>query len=272
MNHPTIMYRKEAVLGVGGYPPGVDFDLMLRLVQANCTLHNLASVLVHYRVYPESTTFHADVGTYVREVREKVAANSTGAAFINIYRKKIWGSACLSGDGSTDKAVEGLLEPLSILINGHDISRVLDVGCGISPWFERVLPDDLGVYLGVDVVPAVIQTRTTLRTHPKCEYRLLDMSQLAPSAKFDLAISRDVLTHLPDDLVLKVLANIKSCSRWLLTTQWPETDRNTNIQVGGWRAINLCLPPFNLPAPTATFQEVDKGKFLALFDLEGWKG
>ena len=53
VNHPTMMYRKSAVLGVGGYEPFgsmEDYWLVVRMLQRGARLENIADPLVAYRV------------------------------------------------------------------------------------------------------------------------------------------------------------------------------------------------------------------------------
>lgn len=55
MNHPTLMYRKQAVLDLGGYDVSKegheDFDLEMRLLTRHGRLDNLPQVLVDYRIH-----------------------------------------------------------------------------------------------------------------------------------------------------------------------------------------------------------------------------
>ncbi|HET8594709.1 MAG TPA: glycosyltransferase [Intrasporangium sp.] len=59
-NHPTVVYRRSAVLEAGGYrdlPLLEDYWLFTRMIAAGCAVHNLADPLVLYRV---------DAGSYER--------------------------------------------------------------------------------------------------------------------------------------------------------------------------------------------------------------
>ena len=56
MNHPTVLFRRSAVLAVGNYrniKPGQDYDLWLRLAE-RFRLANLPDRLVRYRQHPTS--------------------------------------------------------------------------------------------------------------------------------------------------------------------------------------------------------------------------
>lgn len=60
MNHPTLMFRKSAVLDVGNYDPGFDgiedHHLQLRVLKKFGTLHNMPDILVLYRLHDKQSS------------------------------------------------------------------------------------------------------------------------------------------------------------------------------------------------------------------------
>ncbi|MBF0611191.1 MAG: glycosyltransferase [Magnetococcales bacterium] len=57
--HPTVMFRRQRVLGLGGYRQGdfpEDYDLWLRMVQAGCLMAKLPEVLLDWRDGPTRLT------------------------------------------------------------------------------------------------------------------------------------------------------------------------------------------------------------------------
>jgi hypothetical protein len=55
---------------------------------------------------------------------------------------------------------------------------------------------------------------------------------------------------------LRALETIRNSScQWLLTTTFTRDAPNAELDGAGWRALNLCLPPFNLPAPMLLINE-----------------
>ena len=53
MNHPTVLFRREIVMAVGGYRDVYlfeDYDLWVRLIKAGYHFHNLQRPLIHFRV------------------------------------------------------------------------------------------------------------------------------------------------------------------------------------------------------------------------------
>lgn len=56
MNHPTVMFRKEAVLRAGGYrhcPLFEDYDLWVRMLKTGSRFHNLQESLLYFRMTPQ---------------------------------------------------------------------------------------------------------------------------------------------------------------------------------------------------------------------------
>ena len=69
-----------------------------------------------------------------------------------------------------------------------------------------------------------------------------------PLPKADLWLCRDVLFHLPKEDILRILRRFAvSDIPLILTSTYAFQRENTNVAVGGFRRINLELPPFNLP-------------------------
>jgi GT2 family glycosyltransferase len=61
LNHPTVCYRKSAVLEVGNYNSNLirmteDFELGLRLLKKYGYIHNMSEVLLNYRLHEDQVT------------------------------------------------------------------------------------------------------------------------------------------------------------------------------------------------------------------------
>jgi len=61
MNHPTLIYRKSAVLSVGNYNPDLryseDYDLQLKVLKKYGRLRNMPDVLLYYRMHEGQVTY-----------------------------------------------------------------------------------------------------------------------------------------------------------------------------------------------------------------------
>jgi len=102
-------------------------------------------------------------------------------------------------------------------------------------------------YVGVDIVPELIDRNR--RQYPGDKFLLADIvSDDLPRA--DLVLCRDALVHYSFGKALEMLRNFRrSGAEWLLTTTFPGRDINHDAAMGGWRTLNLELPPFNFPPP-----------------------
>lgn len=77
MNHPTLCFRKSAVLSIGSYNIETnsafeDLELELCLLKKYGTLYNLPEVLLYYRIHEDQVTFNGKTSTpYWREKRQQ---------------------------------------------------------------------------------------------------------------------------------------------------------------------------------------------------------
>jgi hypothetical protein len=142
----------------------------------------------------------------------------------------------VSGSGSTKEATAHLRSELVRIIKDRNISSILDLPCGDKNWIKQLFTffDYFGVkYTGADIVEEL---------NPDI---VLDITNDALPAA-DLLICRDCLVHLSYTDIIKALANIRiSPIKYLLVTTFPK-HRNTDIQTGQWRPINMALSPINM--------------------------
>lgn len=178
----------------------------------------------------------------------------------------------VSGYGSSLENTKEIRVALPEIFSEYGIKTFTDVPCGDWNWMRGV--DLTGIdYLGLDVVEG--QIKANQKKFPGVAFRLFNLVNDIPR-KSDLILCRDLLFHLPDEMIHLAISNLKqSGSKWLLTTTTPTLKRNKDLKTlktVGWRAINLQLPPFNLPSPVMSIQENDspacRGRTVALYDLE----
>lgn len=177
--------------------------------------------------------------------------NQTEAVFSKIFAANAWGSSeSVSGAGSELKNTAQLIRELSHLLRELGIQSMLDAPCGDFNWMQHV--DLAGIdYQGVDIVEELIHANASRFTNASRRFAKCDLLT-DPLPKVDLILCRDCLFHFSHADVFRALrAFVASGSRWLLTTTYTyrALPRNGNISTGQWTAINLELPPFNLPPP-----------------------
>jgi len=79
LNHPTVMFKKDKVLSIGGYNEELngyseDFDLWARMFMNNMILHNIHNTLLLYRLNDNglSHKFLKDNDNYIKNLQEKI--------------------------------------------------------------------------------------------------------------------------------------------------------------------------------------------------------
>lgn len=159
----------------------------------------------------------------------------------------------LSGEGSTFANTAVIRAELETLLNSID--TLVDVGCGDCNWITSI--PFTGDYYGVDASKKLIKSNNTLFASKHRQFDCINaISEDLPAG--DLYLCRDMLVHLCNMDVARVLANIYLSSKeggTFIATTFPNQQENTNIQTGGWRPLNLQLPPFILPDPITIINE-----------------
>jgi Methyltransferase domain len=123
---------------------------------------------------------------------------------------------------------------------------MLDIPCGDYNWMRAVI-HDLENYIGADVVRAIVESNQERYSAPGVSFRQLDVT-CDPLPRADLVLCRDCLMHLSNDHVSAAIENVvRSGSTWVALTSFHNSGRNRDTVTGGFRALNLCQPPFNLP-------------------------
>jgi hypothetical protein len=168
--------------------------------------------------------------------------------FAWIWRLNLWGGRSRSGTGSDPEQTRVLERELPALLERHAVTSLLDVPCGDHGWMSRV---DLGAcdYIGADIVAPLVRGLQRRHAGPRRRFVCLDATRdVLPRA--DLVLCRDLLVHLPDSDVLRVLANVRrSGARLLLTTSFPAQGVQPDIMAGDWRPLDLERAPFGLGPP-----------------------
>jgi hypothetical protein len=180
--------------------------------------------------------------------------------FAGIHRGNLWGEPeTVSGPGSSLRETEILRRELPGLLAGLGVRTLLDAPCGDRHWISRT-PLDLDLYIGIDVVPALIAQGLSAaagQDGPRCELRVADITR-DPLPRADAILCRDCLIHLSYSYIRRALDNFRrSGATYLLTTNYSGLRENRDILTGQWRPLDLRLPPFGLPEPLRLIIEKD---------------
>ena len=195
-----------------------------------------------------------------------------GSAFEQIYEENRWLSCkSRSGRGSTLDYTRPLRKALAKYLKTLNVKVFLDAPCGDFNWMQHVeLPEEI-LYIGGDIVGRLIEDLQQAYGNPTRSFRRLDIVE-GPLPKADLWLCRDVLFHLPNQEVITVLDNFANSEiPFLLTTTYSFPKRNEDVRPGGFRFVNLQLPPFLLPRPLSRisdFMAPEPPRYLGLWSRE----
>ena len=191
---------------------------------------------------------------FLAPVWRRISTKSPARVFTEIYHQRRWGDEqSLSGPGSSVEESASVRAALPLLVKELKCRSLLDIPCGDFFWMRMVDLDTQ--YIGGDIVGELIKKNKRNYGDAKRSFVRLDLiKDRLPRA--DLVICRDCLIHLSYAHALRALSNIKrSGATHLLASTYTARKTNRNIQTGGWRPINLQLPPYDLPKPMKLIDE-----------------
>jgi hypothetical protein len=160
-----------------------------------------------------------------------------------------------SGIGSYDPSIKEYVALVKEVIRAYDIQSVIEVGCGDFAVASQYV-DACQTYIGVDVVGALIEYNSGKFGRQHINFLWADACK-SKLERADLCIVRQVLQHLSNRDISRLLGNIKS--KYILVTEHlpsPERTRAYNldkrsggdIRVPAGSGVFVDQPPFNLNA------------------------
>lgn len=138
-------------------------------------------------------------------------------------------------------------EALAMIFREYDVRVVNDAGCGDFNWMKRV--DLSGIdYLGYDIV----------QWGEALPFKKLNIATEV-MRKCDLIICRDVLFHLPNEVVSQAIDLFRQSGDYLFATSHynakPERHRWSTIIQKNYSPVDLTRSEFGLGKPINTFKE-----------------
>jgi len=199
---------------------------------------------------------------------------STEQVFTEIYRNRKWRLGLpetVSGGGSTLAHTEALRSKLPDVFAELDIKSIFDAPCGDFNWMKEV--DLTGIkYIGADVVEELIADLQDKHAKPGIDFVHADILE-DKIPEVDLWLCRDCLQHFSIEDIFKALNQLSiSNVKYFASTNFPEIKRNTAINTGGWRELNLLAEPFAsiLPSPFMIIPDVvfDRPRNLSIWKMK----
>ena len=184
---------------------------------------------------------------------EKMSIQDT---FRKIYRNQVWGKngeQFYSGPGSYGPASDLYCAALTKFIQENGIRSVVDCGCGDFSVGRRIVEATDVQYVGVDVVPELIQHHRQKfqneRVSFKCANIITDELPVA-----ELYLVRQVFQHLTNDEIAKVLERMSCVPKVLITEDFPLQPTSFNhdmthgpeVRSDFGSGVYVDQPPFSL--------------------------
>lgn len=197
---------------------------------------------------------------YKKLFGKEIAKASNEFVFANIYDTAEWGKneegKGFSGLGSTRENAAPYMVFLEKFMQDHNIRSVVDLGCGDWTFSQHINWDGIQ-YVGIDVVRSVIEKNRKKHSHPNVQFLQGDGIDVElPEA--DLFVCKDVLQHLSNEDINRILPQLKKYKYCLITNDVDPgtgTSKNQKIDSGGLRPLDLAKPPFSLSGERALSYE-----------------
>lgn len=132
--------------------------------------------------------------------------------FSEIYQKQKWGKSeekYFSGSGSRGQSAELYIDVISDFINKNNIKNIVDIGCGDFYMGNKILEKiQFDKYIGIDLVKDMVDNLNEIYSSNKIKFEYKDaVEDELPEG--DLCIIRQVLQHLDNLSIIKILNKIK---------------------------------------------------------------
>lgn len=196
---------------------------------------------------------------------------SPQSVFSEIYKNKSWSGAveaknvdsfCSGAGSSLEEVVDSYIFDIKNFLTNNDIKTEIcvDMGCGDFRVGRR-LREICGKYIGVDVVPELIQYNNKNYSDRNTIFLCLDIiSDDLP--KGDICIVRQVFQHLSNAQIKKALNNLSHFKHVIITEHLPNDSevvrknidkvQGLDIRYDRGSGVFLDSGPFNIPTDKQT--------------------
>ena len=158
-------------------------------------------------------------------------------------------------------------DPLLNSITRNLTHSLVEIACGHCTWIADSKPGSLA-YTGIDLAPLLIEQNRRRFVERGWKFEVADVViEDIPHA--DVVLCRDWLDYLPLVDIGAALHHMRSAgAKYLIVTNNPSINTNTETQTGVRRSLNLMQAPFNMHKPIAVVaQDPQSGTLLAVWQL-----
>jgi SAM-dependent methyltransferase len=207
-------------------------------------------------------------------LRQRNASRSAQEVFSEVYAARRWGRGddFDSGSGSRGDAALAYADCVRTLVEQSAARSAVDIGCGDFR-VASLFVDALESYHGIDVVPDLVARTDAVHGRPGVRFSVLDAAtdELPPA---DICLIRQVLQHLGNDQIARILRRCRRYPLVLVTEHLPAPERtgepnldkahgpDTRLDRGSW--VDISRPPFDcapvrevlrVPAPASQYAD-----------------
>ena len=161
--------------------------------------------------------------------RRRNARRELADVFARIYAQGRWGGEdgdFVSGYGSDDDLATDYVGAVVSFIRSQGIGSLVDLGCGDFRVARSILRslDDRISYVGVDIVPALIERNRNLFGSERVRFVCKDITRdHLPDG--ELCLVRQVLQHLSNAEIADALVGVRGYRYALITEHYPAPER-----------------------------------------------
>jgi SAM-dependent methyltransferase len=175
---------------------------------------------------------------------ENIDTNNIEKVFNAIYDNNHWGYnnqkyEITSGYGSSEEATINYRNFLKQIIAENNIKSIIDIGCGMWEFDHNEF--DEKTYIGIDCVKRIVEFNKQRYGSEKKIFicaDILDDKNSIP--QIDLCIIKDVLQHLSNDNIIKLINKIKPKANYiLLVNDYDQKNDIQDIKNGHYRPLSL---------------------------------
>jgi SAM-dependent methyltransferase len=208
----------------------------------------------------------------VEALRRRNRGRGVAEIFTEIYRGNRWGGeqgSYHSGSGSTHEHAEAYARVINAFIEKRGVHHVVDLGCGDFR-IGALLTGNVLRYTGVDIVASLIDDNRRRHGSERVRFECLNIID-DELPRGDLCLIRQVLQHLSNEQIVKVLKKADGYPYVIVTEHYPAPgalrEKNLDkpcgedVRIYDGSAVFLDAPPFDRPV-TGPLLDVDAGRCL----------
>ena len=202
---------------------------------------------------------------------------------LGYWKKANLGRESVSGPGSSRNAASSALRLIDRTLRNYRIETILDLGCGDWNWmknaaFAREKYCNVK-YTGWEANDKIISYLIKKFSDDRIKFEKKDLIN-DEYPKSDLIIVRDVLFHLDEDNVKKVISKSMQCGRFLIATSFNlkrgryDWRPYNGIDEWGFGLLNLCHSEFGIAdhcievVEEKNAKHFEERRFVNLYDFQ----